>query len=207
MIRLTELLNERKQVGDVYHFTSASRLYRILDANLLKSRWSTQYFSRGTLTGFTRSVSTTRDKYFAKTRAGLKSQIGGQDFALVLDGTKMSDRHRTMSYNDAYNPKDTEEENRESQAAFGDEMEQIWYGPEIEGDGIKNIKQYIKKIIITKKFQRDIANYDYDDTMFDKEFVQQFKKTWTYETTPQDKLQQLQEFIENKYNIPVEIEK
>jgi len=208
LLKLFEsIISERKQVGDVYHFTSSRSLFQILQTNRLKPTWGTRNFSMGKMTGFTRSISTTRDKNFSKYRLGTKSQIKGDDFVLVIDGTRMSDKYRTIAYDDSYDPSDYEEENRDLRKIFGDEMEQLWYGPKIEKDGITNIKDYIKKIIITKKFQKDLVNFNYDDSMFDREFTDKYKKNWEYSTSPRDKFLQIQEFIKDKYNIDVELEK
>jgi hypothetical protein len=210
MISLIEILKERKQVGDVYHFTAMKSLFNILDSNLLKSYHSTVSFSSGKMTGYQSSVSTTRDKNFIKSRykRNTAASIMGDSVALVLDGNAMSDRFKTIPYDDAYVPDQDPEDYERVKKAMGDEMEQLWYGPEIERGGINNIRKYIKRIIITKKFQNSLLNADFAlYKTFSSEFINQVGHAWSFETSPQLKLKQIQEFIETKYNIPVEIEK
>lgn len=221
MIRLIELLTERKQVGTVYHFTSSRNLFKILDNNILRAARSTYNFSAnlgpkkhndktGIVDKFYNTVSTTRDKNFVKTRvtAGKKEQIGGSDFGIVLDGDKLSDTYQTMAYDETFAPDRDQDEMDDLRNLYGDEMEQLWFGKKIEADkGIKNITRYIKQIIITKKFKNKLANYDYDSTSFPKPFYEQYASKWDYSTTPQKKLEQMKDFIEGMYNIPVEIQK
>jgi len=208
MIKLTKLLKERKQVGDVYHFTAILSIFKILDSNLLKSAWSTRNFSQGKMTGFNASISTTRDKNFSKSRLGTNQQIGGDDFAIMLDGNRMSDKYRSIPYNDAFNPEDTDINNKNYSDSYGDEMEQLWYGPEIEKGGIKNIKTYIKKIILTKSLINKLtflpnATIGY----FPKDFQAEYKDKWASNSSSTDRINDIINYIESMYNIPVETEK
>lgn len=221
VIRLIKLLTERKQVGDVYHFTSLLSLFKILDEDRLAAARSTYNFSvnlgpkkwnekMGIVDKFYSTVSTTRDKNFVKTRvsSNKKQQIGGSDVGIVLDGDRLSDTYQTMAYDETFAPDRDQEEMDDLRNLYGDEMEQIWFGKKIESDrGIKNIKRYIKKIFITSKFKNRLVNYDYDSTFFPKSFYNEYAVNWDYSTSPQEKLEQLKDFIEFKYNIPVEIQK
>lgn len=129
------VLSESKNVGIVYHFTSLGRAVKILEQDLLKSNTISRIVSRPT-------VSTTRDKNYIKNRQA--AQIRGNDIGFVLDGTAMSANYKVMPVNDASGFDQAE-------ISWGDEQEEIWYGKKLESDGgIKNIKKFIKKVIITK---------------------------------------------------------
>lgn len=210
-MRLIEILTERKQVGTVYHFTSSGKLFNILDLDILKAFKTTQNFRNNLAPkNFELTVSTTRDKNFVKTRssANKQNQIGGTDFALVLDGNLLSDKYQTMSYDDTYSPREDEFERARIKKLYGDEMEQLWYGKRIESDrGIKNIKRYTIKIIMTQSFMKRIVTGDYRWTDFTREFKSKYIDSWNYETSPMEKLKQIKNFIETEYNIPVEIQK
>jgi len=210
-IRLVELLTERKQVGTVYHFTSSKRLFDILDSDYLKATRSTYNFADNLISkDFYLTVSTTRDKNFVKTRTstGVPVNIGGSDFGIVLDGDRLSDTYQTMAYDETYAPDYSSVEIEDLKSLFGDEMEQLWYGKKIQADqGIKNLKRYITKIVITKDFMKKIVNYNYDSSFFPKQFKTQYMNSWDYQTSPVEKINQIKSYIENQYNIPVEVQK
>lgn len=75
---------EGKQVGKLYHFTSLSNLFSILDDNTLKSSESNGY------------LSFTRDFYSYKTIAR------GYPCCLVLDGDKISNNYKLEPFQDSY---------------------------------------------------------------------------------------------------------
>ena len=184
-----QILRESKQVGDVYHFTSLKSALTILAKNLLQAHDFTGDRKEDFL-----SISTTRDKNFIKTRPVKRSFIQGNDIAFQLDGNKLSNKYQSRPYNDVKTDSD--------KALIGDEQEQLWYGKRIQQDeGIKNIRSYIKKIIITKKLKDKIV-----DLTFDIYALGEDQFGWDFETSPQQKLDQIIEYFEN-YNIPVEVQK
>ena len=86
MIKLIDLLNERKQVGTLYHFTSYSSMVAILGDNLvLKS-------THGTLVqpyiSFTRNKSMSSDSISDQVR-------------IAIDGNLLSDRYKLEPHADA----------------------------------------------------------------------------------------------------------
>ena len=86
MIKLIDLLNERKQVGTLYHFTSYSNMVAILGDNLvLKS-------THGTLVqpyiSFTRNKSMSSDSISDQVR-------------IAIDGNLLSDRYKLEPHADA----------------------------------------------------------------------------------------------------------
>jgi len=92
MIKLHSILrhsiNERKQVGTVYHFADTNNLVPILEKNLLKH----SYELRGNRGYY---ISTTRDKNFP-----IKYRTMGVDqinVRIELDGDKLSDRYKVKA--------------------------------------------------------------------------------------------------------------
>ena len=142
-------MNEGKQVGIVYHFTSLNLSLEILKTDLLKAGNPTQRdFS-------TRTVSTTRNKNFSKNKpnnTGVYTEI-----CFVLDGNKLSNRYQSAPFDDSVERGG--KVNYFSRDRWGDEYEEIWYGQSIQNDrGFKNLKSYILKIIITKNFITKLSN-------------------------------------------------
>lgn len=84
MKRFKEFLNESKQVGTLYHFTSVKGLQSILSNNVLGV--------------FSRPVSLTRDKNLHKSRTA--DSLKGVRFSLEIDGDKLSNRHKIVPYKD-----------------------------------------------------------------------------------------------------------
>lgn len=141
MLKFSEIYNlilEGKQVGDVYHFTTLEGLEGILTDNRIGGSTTNRLDLYG--------VSTTRDKKFFKERirrGNNKLPFGGNSIMITLDGDLLSDTYRTKPHADAKSKVEIEE--------WGDEREQLWYGPKISKDsGIKNIRRYIKNISMTK---------------------------------------------------------
>lgn len=136
------ILNEGKQVGIVYHFTSLNSAIGIIEKNWLKAYKSTKNLGQ--------TVSTTRDKRFSKSRLNQTTSIMGDHICFVIDGNKMSNVYQVKPYDDTvYKDGTVSEPDRE---AFGDEQEEVWYGKRLEGDGgIKNFSNYVIKVILTRK--------------------------------------------------------
>jgi hypothetical protein len=107
-----------------------------------------------------------------------------------------------MPYDDTYDKEegDYDESDREN---FGDEMEEVWYGKQVERDGgIKNIKKYIKTIILTKKFQRNLAQNPelIGDKLVDraKQYIEfKFPFIYEYDLSPNQKLEKITKFFES----------
>ena len=138
------LINEAKQVGDVYHFTSISSFLQILADNKITAAG---------LSDESRTISTTRDKNFTiRPRAiGNPPEIG-----IILDGDKLSEKFKVRPYDYNYDNPGEEEE-------VGDEQEELWFGKKLgKQGGIRNIKSYIKGIVLTKNFfKKFITNQDF----------------------------------------------
>jgi hypothetical protein len=130
-------LNEAKQVGTVYHFTSISSALQIIADNKLGKNDTT--------------ISTTRDKNFVV--SGPRA-VSGNEISFILDGDKLSERYKTTPYD--YNNDNPGEE-------VGDEQEETIWGKRLEKQGgIKDIKSYIKGIILTKHFFHKIHKLGLD---------------------------------------------
>jgi hypothetical protein len=124
MIKLIDILNEAKQVGTLYHFTTFSSLLNILKTNTLKASNKFEKDKPPT-------VSLTRDKL------GDIGGVGGSGTKTVrisIDGDKLSNKYKITPYNYYSNYPDYKESE--------DEMEEI-----IQGD-IKNIIDYIIEVRI-----------------------------------------------------------
>jgi 8-oxo-dGTP pyrophosphatase MutT (NUDIX family) len=86
-------LNEAKQVGTVYHFTSALGVYNIIKTNTLKSQ---ELDVIGRLKPYKdyKFISLTRDKNF---HIGDK-MISGMSARIVLDGNKLSEKYKIIPF-------------------------------------------------------------------------------------------------------------
>lgn len=128
-------INERKNYGDLYHFTSLLFLVLILDSNFLEGSGIKWDYDRRDLDwgkGYTHYISFTRDKRFIdRTEKNLHS--GGKS-GIVVDGESMSDRFKIRPFNYTH-----------SDGAYSDESEESFI---LKGDRINNIRNYIKYLII-----------------------------------------------------------
>jgi hypothetical protein len=97
VIKLIEIYNElqeAKQVGTIYHFTSLPNLINILKENHLRAGAKIRKY-----------ISFTRDKNFYKasdirTRWGVDTEV-----RIVVDGDKLSNKYKIEPYNFFYNRK------------------------------------------------------------------------------------------------------
>jgi hypothetical protein len=125
VIKFIDILNEAKQVGDLYHFTYLGRLPVILKSNILKALRT--YGDKDN----TRYISFTRNKNLFLN----PSRIAGDfESALVIDGDKLSNNYKIESFSDPKSKKNEYEE----RVVINNPKEL----------GISNIKNYVKKIII-----------------------------------------------------------
>jgi hypothetical protein len=93
MIRLINLLNEGKQVGLLYHYTSEKGLKSILQSNKLNA--STELYQGHELY----YVSFTRNKNFHKKGANWNVKT---DYRITIDGDKLSNKYKIQPF--AYVP-------------------------------------------------------------------------------------------------------
>lgn len=89
MIKLKDILQEAKQVGILYHFTSLDALELILKQNLMKGSWG-----NSDLKG--KYISVTRDKNLYKSYPNLGAEE--LDLAIVFDGNKLSNKYKIRPY-------------------------------------------------------------------------------------------------------------
>jgi len=93
MIKLKDILNEAKQVGILYHYTSKAGLKSILDSNELNI--TTESYRDHTLY----FISFTRNKNFH--RKGNNWNVK-TDYRITLDGDKLSNKYKIQTF--AYVP-------------------------------------------------------------------------------------------------------
>lgn len=135
MFKLSNLykrLTEGKQVGDVYHYTG---WYNFLKMLLIDNKIKLSDVNNKSIP----AVSTTRDTNFENRSIsnGVVTSI-----ALKLDGDKLSEKYQVRPYNDS---------RTEKTKYYGDEMEEMWYGKQLEKDGgIYPLWRYLKEVLITK---------------------------------------------------------
>ena len=89
----TDSLNEGKQVGTLYHYTSADGLKGILKSNSIKA--SKEYYLGNDL----HFISFTRNKNFHKKGSSFDVKI---DYRIALDGDKLSNKYKIKPF--AYIP-------------------------------------------------------------------------------------------------------
>jgi hypothetical protein len=96
-------INEAKQIGLLYHWTSFAGVYMILEQNYLKGanrtiRNDVKTINRADEYG----VSFTRDKTFYKDN----SKFYPMEVCIVIDGDKLSNNYKLFPYNDFYEGED-----------------------------------------------------------------------------------------------------
>lgn len=147
MIKLLNILNEAKQVGLLYHYTSADGLKGILDSNRINA--SEEYYMGRELY----YVSFTRNKNFHSrtSKFGVKT-----DYRITLDGDKLSNKYKISPF--AYIPGWSYENNWEydwledepesvqrdffnATGDYDEQEERIWF--KTSNGSIKDIKNYI----------------------------------------------------------------
>lgn len=135
-------LNERKQVGTIYHYTSLRALASILSDDELVGRLD--YNSHGGSNAAIRTVSFTRDKNFYKGRT--ESYIDGAGVRLAVDGDRLSDNYKIEPHDDTFTSRAMDYTHPE----YGDEMEERVVLP-----GNKHQIQGIIKYITNINFDAD----------------------------------------------------
>jgi len=148
--KVTENISESKQVGTLYHYTSANGLKGILQSNSIKA--SEEYYLGNDLY----FVSFTRNKNFHKKGSAFDVSM---DYRIALDGNKLSNKYKItpFAYIPGWNYKDNWEYDwlddepesvvRDFLNASGDydeQEERINFKK--PGSSITNIKDYILKI-------------------------------------------------------------
>jgi len=147
MIKLKDILNEAKQVGILYHYTSKAGLKSILDSNELNI--TTESYRDHTLY----FISFTRNKNFH--RKGNNWNVK-TDYRITIDGDKLSNKYKIQPF--AYVPgwdytdnweydwlEDESESDRrnffDATSQYDEQEERISFkGP---NEKVDNIKQYI----------------------------------------------------------------
>jgi len=147
MIKLKDILNEAKQVGILYHYTSKAGLKSILDSNQLNA--SKEHYLGNDLY----YISFTRNKNFHKKGANWNVKT---DYRITIDGNKLSNQYKIhpfayvpgWDYRDNWEYDWLEDESEAERKAFFDatgkydEQEERISFKDPNGK-IGNIKQYI----------------------------------------------------------------
>ena len=147
MIKLKDILNEAKQVGILYHYTSKAGLKSILDSNELNI--TTESYRDHTLY----FISFTRNKNFHRKVNNWNVKT---DYRITLDGDKLSNKYKIQpfayvpgwDYTDNWEYDWLEDESESDRRSFFDATSQ--YDEQEERISFKdpngkidNIKQYI----------------------------------------------------------------
>jgi len=157
---IQNILNEAKQVGPLYHYTSADGLKGILSSNRINA--SEEYYLGNDLY----YISFTRNKNFHN--KGSKFEVK-TEYRITLDGDKLSNRYKIIPF--AYKPGWNYEDNWEydwledepesivrdffnNTGDYDEQEERISFkGPE---GGIDNIKNYILSVDKVKDLQETL---------------------------------------------------
>jgi hypothetical protein len=125
-----KMLNEGKQIGELYHWTSFISTWMILDQNYIKTgkpiRDDVSTIKGDNFYG----VSFTRDKFFH----GWKNRHYPMEACIVIDGDKLSNNYKLFPYNDFFDGKDKPKKKE------ADEMETR------TNKEVNNAIKYIKRI-------------------------------------------------------------
>jgi hypothetical protein len=164
---LKESLNEGKQVGTLYHYTSKDGLKGILKSNSIKA--SEEYYLGEEIY----YISFTRNKNFHK--KGMKFNVK-TDYRITLDGDKLSNRYKIQpfayipgwSYENSWEYEWLEDEDEQTRRDFFnatgdyDEQEERIYFKDEEGE-IPNIKTYIISIDKISESKENLNDMVYID--------------------------------------------
>lgn len=132
MKTIHELLNEGKQVGTLYHFTTIISACKIMENDEIKGGYRGEFDSWG--------ISFTRDKNFSQKG---KRIIGGTGVVFVVDGDKLSNKYKIAPFQYLGNAKDKAMIAYKKQV--GDEMEELLnLGQKRK---LENFSKYIIKVI------------------------------------------------------------
>ena len=201
----TDSLNEGKQVGTLYHYTSADGLKGILKSNSIKA--SKEYYLGNDL----HFISFTRNKNFHKKGSSFDVKI---DYRIALDGDKLSNKYKIKPF--AYIPGWNYEDNWEYEwledepesvvrdffNATGDYDEQEERISFKDPNGsIPNIKDYILKVDKVSDLQENISNNTYSFEVTDKSYDETDNSLITveYEFDTPDNTYRV-EFYSGEYN-------
>lgn len=171
--------NSAKQVGIIYHYTNLCRLIGILNDNTIEGSYS--------VIGDCSNVSFTRNQNFHN----IDHDILGLSCRLVIDGNKLSNNYKIKPYHDTHNIKDED---------FG--TEQMEQEERVNGD-IFPIKPYIISIDLTNEVCNEWPEkFDFDNVLDE---LNNFLKSYDNKLNCNLFLNKLQEFLELRYNIQVNI--
>lgn len=132
---IEHLVNESKQVGELYHVCSLEAYLKYIKPNNeLKASGN---FNNWLHNGDTNYISFTRNKRYVPDSIGVN--FANVLIQLVIDGDKLSNNYKIEPYNDFAFDSDGKINNDYSKR-YGTESEEIVKGP------IKNISKYIKEI-------------------------------------------------------------
>lgn len=190
---VTDLLLEAKQVGTVYHFTSLSNIFYILEENILRPgiEFGSYY------------ISLTRDSRFTQTTTY------GEDFSicLVLDGDKLSSKYKIEPFSYFYH------DARYRNIPVPDAS--IRHTPDYESEerlysnmGITNLRSYIKEIVVIKSnFKRELSIMPADVLAAASDpFLKYYGQIITrHDLRPDIFLDYFVDFVEDIYKIPVKV--
>ncbi len=96
------LVNEGKQVGNLYHWTSFAGIYSILEQDYLKGGKPLRDDVKTIRGDVQNGVSFTRDKFFH----GWKKRHYPMEACIVVNGDKLSHNYKLFPYNDFFAGKD-----------------------------------------------------------------------------------------------------
>lgn len=194
-----KILNERKNIGRIYHFTNAEGLFKVLENNqmLLAEDENGDYY-----------FSTTRDKHFMQnTSVAIENyMIGGFE----LDGTGLSDNLKIEPFNYWGDGGDYSEFIKGS----NNESEERVYVPDNQRSGsfYKGIRKYINKVYVYV----DVIEYFFKYSTYPKKFIELATKLYPEMSTDfrnevnimmlEDKIRdgRFADDLSREYNIPVE---
>ena len=138
MIKLTDLLNEAKQVGILYHGTnSMNSLFKILNSDTLKTHYDvTSHYHKDGSENPRASISLTR----------VKQTVNNYPIYFELDGNKLSNNYKIIPFRDQFSLDVGEEGDDEYEYTklTHNEFEERIY------KNITNLHKYIIKVIIKK---------------------------------------------------------
>lgn len=182
ILNYDNFLQERKQYGELYHYTHIRSLMNILSSDMIRATKA-----------YDNTVSFTRDSKFHYYR---RPSIGGTQCRLIIDGERLSDNHAIEPYND----------NRSSDMTFKVTQHGYVESEERVFNDLKNVKRYLLGIDI---FAQQVscasimAATSNDSKLGD--FVGDTSHLEFAEPCPHDVLEKVKQYLEATYNVPVNI--
>lgn len=174
LIEFDTFINEAKEVGTLYHFTTITNLVQIIKSNSLRGSERKDLNKN--------AVSFTREKYLPFV-IQTKLSGGTPEVVIVIDGDKLTNRYKTQPYQ--YGGSTKGKAGEKIRKNVGDEREEI-----VLADKIEKLDLYIKKIYFI-----DVSFKNFEPTDSEAEIL---KSNNLYDSNGRTIIRNIEKYITSK---------